>query len=141
MGTSEVTSLKEILMWKRPGMALLVLACGSLVYYHCVARNCSLVSLVCDVIMVFSCSLAILGMLFRHLNVWYEISHSEIFLRTISHLYFLDFFVSIKAVNMGLVLGFQRNQCFTKGDGPLTITFFAIDPRGIQKGNCFIDSI
>ncbi|KAJ7515879.1 hypothetical protein O6H91_22G032700 [Diphasiastrum complanatum] len=69
MGSAGITSLKEIVLWRRPGMALLVLACGSLVYYHCTARNCSLVSLVCDVIIVFICSLAILGMLFRHLNV------------------------------------------------------------------------
>ncbi|XP_075492931.1 reticulon-like protein B22 [Primulina tabacum] len=42
---------------------------GTLVYYHCAYRNSSIVSLFADVFIVLLCSLAILGLLFRHMNV------------------------------------------------------------------------
>ncbi|KAK1317967.1 Reticulon-like protein B22 [Acorus calamus] len=48
---------------------MVVLVCGSLVYYHCAYRESSLLSLVSDVLIVLLCSLAILGMLFRQLNI------------------------------------------------------------------------
>ncbi|XP_022952033.1 reticulon-like protein B23 isoform X2 [Cucurbita pepo subsp. pepo] len=51
------------------GKPLVALICGSLVYYHCAYRNSSLLSLVADVFIVLLCSLAILGLLFRHMNV------------------------------------------------------------------------
>ncbi|XP_030465247.1 reticulon-like protein B22 [Syzygium oleosum] len=51
------------------GKPLIVLVCGSLVYYHCAYRNSSLVSLLSDVLIVLLCSLAILGLLFRQLNI------------------------------------------------------------------------
>ncbi|XP_010263249.1 PREDICTED: reticulon-like protein B22 [Nelumbo nucifera] len=51
------------------GKPLVLLICGTLVYYHCVYRNSSLVSLVSDVFIVLLCSLAILGMLFRQMNI------------------------------------------------------------------------
>ncbi|KAK6915203.1 Reticulon [Dillenia turbinata] len=51
------------------GRAMIVLVCGSLVYYHCAYRNASLVSLISDVLIVLLCSLAILGMLFRQMNI------------------------------------------------------------------------
>ncbi|KAK1269045.1 Reticulon-like protein B22 [Acorus gramineus] len=51
------------------GKAMVVLVCGSLVYYHCAYRESSLLSLVSDVLIVLLCSLAILGMLFRQLNI------------------------------------------------------------------------
>ncbi|CAM8934509.1 hypothetical protein QQ045_013835 [Rhodiola kirilowii] len=51
------------------GKPLILLVCGSLVYYHCAFRNSSLLSLVSDVLIVLLCSLAILGLLFRQLNV------------------------------------------------------------------------
>ncbi|KAK4479232.1 hypothetical protein RD792_014743 [Penstemon davidsonii] len=49
--------------------ALMGIISGSLVYYHCAYRNSSVVSLVADVLIVLLCSLAILGLLFRHMNV------------------------------------------------------------------------
>ncbi|KAL3825002.1 hypothetical protein ACJIZ3_021031 [Penstemon smallii] len=49
--------------------ALMGIVSGSLVYYHCAYRNSSVVSLVADVLIVLLCSLAILGLLFRHMNV------------------------------------------------------------------------
>ncbi|KAK9923963.1 hypothetical protein M0R45_032357 [Rubus argutus] len=51
------------------GKPVIVLICGSLVYYHCAHRNSSLVSLVSDVLIVLLCSLAILGLLFRQMNI------------------------------------------------------------------------
>ncbi|KAF3432328.1 hypothetical protein FNV43_RR27068 [Rhamnella rubrinervis] len=51
------------------GRPVIVLICGTLVYYHCAYRNASLVSLVSDVFIVLLCSLAILGLLFRQMNI------------------------------------------------------------------------
>ncbi|KAL5974187.1 Reticulon-like protein B22 [Asimina triloba] len=51
------------------GKPLVLLICGTLVYYHCEYRNSSVVSLVSDVFIVLLCSLAILGMLFRQMNI------------------------------------------------------------------------
>ncbi|CAK9146117.1 unnamed protein product [Ilex paraguariensis] len=45
------------------------MVCGTLVYYHCAYGNSSLVSLVSDVFIVILCSLAILGLLFRQMNI------------------------------------------------------------------------
>ncbi|XP_024522526.1 reticulon-like protein B23 isoform X2 [Selaginella moellendorffii] len=66
---AEISPLRSLLLWKRPGLSALVLACGSLLYYHCTARNCSLVSLTCDVVIVLVSSLAILGLAFRNFNI------------------------------------------------------------------------
>jgi hypothetical protein len=54
---------------RKPGMPLVLLICGSLVYYHCAICNSSMVSLLCDVLIVLLCSFAVLGMLFRQMNV------------------------------------------------------------------------
>lgn len=54
------------------GKASIVMICGSLVYYHCAYRNSSIVSLVSDVFIVLLCSLAILGLLFRHIKIEYD---------------------------------------------------------------------
>ncbi|KAH0449973.1 hypothetical protein IEQ34_020665 [Dendrobium chrysotoxum] len=51
------------------GRPAVVLLCGSLVYYHCAYRDSSLLSLFSDVLIVLLCSLAILGMLFRQMNI------------------------------------------------------------------------
>jgi len=51
------------------GKPLIVLISGTLVYYHCAYRKASLLSLVSDVLIVLICSLAILGLLFRQLNI------------------------------------------------------------------------
>lgn len=70
------------------GRALIVLVCGSLVYYHCAYRQASLVSLVSDVLIVLLCSLAILGLLFRQLNISYVFSFKTVLL-SFSHLLIL----------------------------------------------------
>ncbi|XP_058068393.1 reticulon-like protein B23 isoform X1 [Magnolia sinica] len=51
------------------GRPVVLLICGTLVYYHCAYRKSSLLSLVSDVFIVLLCSLAILGMLFRQMNI------------------------------------------------------------------------
>ncbi|WOL05506.1 reticulon-like protein B23 isoform X5 [Canna indica] len=51
------------------GRPAVLLVCGSLVYYHCAYRGSSLLSLVSDVLLVLLCSLAILGALFRQMNI------------------------------------------------------------------------
>ncbi|XP_021681634.1 reticulon-like protein B22 isoform X4 [Hevea brasiliensis] len=51
------------------GKPMVGLICGTLVYYHCAYRNASLLSLVSDVLIVLLCSLAILGLLFRQMNI------------------------------------------------------------------------
>ncbi|KAK8955022.1 Reticulon-like protein B22 [Platanthera zijinensis] len=51
------------------GRPAVVLICASLVYYHCAYRDSSLLSLISDVLIVLICSLAILGMLFRQMNI------------------------------------------------------------------------
>ncbi|CAD5317597.1 unnamed protein product [Arabidopsis thaliana] len=51
------------------GKAMGLLISGTLVYYHCAYRNATLLSLFSDVFIVLLCSLAILGLLFRQLNV------------------------------------------------------------------------
>ncbi|THU55511.1 hypothetical protein C4D60_Mb11t07350 [Musa balbisiana] len=51
------------------GRPAVLLVCGTLVYYHCAYRGSSLLSLVSDVLIVLLCSLAILGMLFRQMNI------------------------------------------------------------------------
>eukprot|EP00249_Psilotum_nudum_P017949 c26566_g1_i4 orf=658-1167(-) len=58
-----------VLSTHKSGMRMVVLACGTLVYYHCAFRDRSLVTLVSDCLIVLMCSLAVLGMLFRHCNV------------------------------------------------------------------------
>ncbi|XP_042007224.1 reticulon-like protein B23 isoform X1 [Salvia splendens] len=49
--------------------AAMGLMSGTLVYYHCAYRQSSVVSLMADVLIVLLCSLAILGLLFRHMNI------------------------------------------------------------------------
>ncbi|TYJ33710.1 hypothetical protein E1A91_A05G121700v1 [Gossypium mustelinum] len=51
------------------GKALGLLICGTLVYYHCAYRNSTILSLFSDVLIVLLCSLAILGLLFRQMNI------------------------------------------------------------------------
>lgn len=51
------------------GKTVIGLICGSLVYYHCAYRNSSFLSLLSDVFIVLLCSLAILGLLFRQINI------------------------------------------------------------------------
>uniref|UniRef100_A0A0D6QXI0 Reticulon domain-containing protein n=1 Tax=Araucaria cunninghamii TaxID=56994 RepID=A0A0D6QXI0_ARACU len=53
----------------KPGIPIILLLCGTLVYYHCAVLHTSVVSLACDVLVVLLCSAAVLGMMFRHLNV------------------------------------------------------------------------
>ncbi|GAA0138831.1 hypothetical protein LIER_00501 [Lithospermum erythrorhizon] len=79
METSETTNVnnsgrgrevkRERVGKKHNQKALMMLICGSLVYYHCAYRNSSLVSLISDVFIVLLCSLAILGLLFRQMNI------------------------------------------------------------------------
>lgn len=59
----------DICMWRRPEMAALVLACGTLVYYHCGYRNLNLLALLADVLFVMAWSLAVLGLIFRSFNL------------------------------------------------------------------------
>ncbi|XP_021761951.1 reticulon-like protein B23 [Chenopodium quinoa] len=51
------------------GKAIVLLISGTLIYYHCCFRNSSFLSLLSDVFLVILCSLAILGLLFRHFNI------------------------------------------------------------------------
>ncbi|KAK3004326.1 hypothetical protein RJ639_018550 [Escallonia herrerae] len=51
------------------GKPLIVMVCGTLVYYHCAYRNSTLLSLISDVFIVLLCSLSILGLLFRQMNI------------------------------------------------------------------------
>lgn len=53
----------------RLGIGVVLLICGTLVYYHCIIRSYPFVSLVADVLIVLLCSLSILGLLFRYGNV------------------------------------------------------------------------
>ncbi|KAM0020339.1 putative reticulon-like protein B22/B23 [Helianthus debilis subsp. tardiflorus] len=48
---------------------LIIMTCASLVYYHCAYRNSTIISLMSDVFIVLLCSLAILGLLFRQMNI------------------------------------------------------------------------
>ncbi|RVW42793.1 Reticulon-like protein B23 [Vitis vinifera] len=43
------------------GKPVIVMICGTLIYYHCAYRNSTLLTLVSDVLIVLLCSLAILG--------------------------------------------------------------------------------
>ncbi|GLJ37347.1 hypothetical protein SUGI_0757750 [Cryptomeria japonica] len=54
---------------RKPGITLVLMACGTLVYYHCAILQTTLVSLICDVLLVILCSFAVLGLMFRHLTV------------------------------------------------------------------------
>ncbi|XP_024019318.1 reticulon-like protein B22 [Morus notabilis] len=51
------------------GKPVIMAICGTLVYYHCAYREVSLLSLFSDVFIVILCSLAILGLLFRQINI------------------------------------------------------------------------
>ncbi|XP_074287970.1 reticulon-like protein B23 [Silene latifolia] len=51
------------------GKAMVMFVSGTLIYYHCSFRNSSFLSLLSDVFLVILSSLAILGLLFRHLNI------------------------------------------------------------------------
>ncbi|KAL8242775.1 hypothetical protein R6Q59_013077 [Mikania micrantha] len=51
------------------GKPLIVVMCATLIYYHCAFRNSSIISLTSDVFIVLLCSLAILGLLFRQMNI------------------------------------------------------------------------
>ncbi|KAI3803280.1 hypothetical protein L1987_31430 [Smallanthus sonchifolius] len=59
--------LRSVVIGK--GKPLIVAMCATLVYYHCAYRNSSIVSLLSDVFIVLLCSLAILGLLFRQMNI------------------------------------------------------------------------
>ncbi|KAK7381483.1 hypothetical protein VNO80_00026 [Phaseolus coccineus] len=52
-----------------PGKATFALVIGTLVYYHCAYQNSSFVSLLADVFIVLICSLAIVGLLSRQMNI------------------------------------------------------------------------
>ena len=58
------------------GKPVIVMICGTLIYYHCAYRNSTLLTLVSDVLIVLLCSLAILGLLFRQINISYSLSLS-----------------------------------------------------------------
>ncbi|KAL8541020.1 hypothetical protein ACS0TY_002344 [Phlomoides rotata] len=60
----KVSSAKMVLIG-----AVMTMISGTLVYYHCAYRESSVVSLLADVFIVLLCSLAILGLLFRHMNI------------------------------------------------------------------------
>jgi hypothetical protein len=66
---NEMSAGCDVIMWRRPAMAVLVLACGTLIYYHCAVRNRNIVALISDVLFVISWSLALLGLIFRFLNL------------------------------------------------------------------------
>ncbi|KAK1402655.1 Reticulon domain-containing protein [Heracleum sosnowskyi] len=51
------------------GKTIIGMICGTLVYYHCAYRNSTFLSLLSDVFIVLLCSLAILGLLFRQINI------------------------------------------------------------------------
>ncbi|XP_062110910.1 reticulon-like protein B22 [Humulus lupulus] len=51
------------------GRPVILLICGTLVYYHCAYRDSSLLTLFSDVLIVLLCSLAILGLLFRQIKI------------------------------------------------------------------------
>lgn len=59
----------EVVMRKRPVLALLLLACGTLVWYYCGPLQRNAVSLFSDVLLTFVCSLGLLGVLCRHLRL------------------------------------------------------------------------
>eukprot|EP00897_Mesotaenium_endlicherianum_P000743 jgi/Mesen1/1066/ME000123S00238 len=58
----------DVLLWRRPVTAVMVLATGTLVYYHCTALNRSIVALVADVLLVLACAGGAIGVLSRHLD-------------------------------------------------------------------------
>ncbi|KAM3308311.1 Reticulon-like protein B22 [Capsicum baccatum] len=66
--TSTTNSMRKNKGVRGP-VPLLLIICGTLVYYHCVYRNTSIISLVSDVFIVILCSLAIFGILFRQMNI------------------------------------------------------------------------
>lgn len=66
--TSRTNSMRKNKGVRGPVPFLLII-CGTLVYYHCVYRNTSIISLVSDVFIVILCSLAIFGILFRQMNI------------------------------------------------------------------------
>ncbi|CAM6098393.1 unnamed protein product [Calypogeia fissa] len=59
----------EVVMWKRPVLALLLLGSGTLVWYYCGPLQRSALSLMCDVLLTFVCSLGLLGVICRHLHL------------------------------------------------------------------------
>ncbi|EEF48716.1 reticulon-like protein B23 [Ricinus communis] len=61
--------MEEVNKKNEMGKAIIGMVCGTLVYYHCAYRNASLLSLLSDVLIVLLCSLAILGLLFRQMNI------------------------------------------------------------------------
>ncbi|KAL9996891.1 putative reticulon-like protein B22/B23 [Helianthus debilis subsp. tardiflorus] len=70
LGTTKkkkVNTKKELESGK--GKPLIIMTCASLVYYHCAYRNSTIISLMSDVFIVLLCSLAILGLLFRQMNI------------------------------------------------------------------------
>ncbi|KAJ0724638.1 putative reticulon-like protein B22/B23 [Helianthus annuus] len=70
LGTTKkkkVNTKKELESGK--GKPLIIMMCASLVYYHCAYRNSTIISLMSDVFIVLLCSLAILGLLFRQMNI------------------------------------------------------------------------
>ncbi|KAG0454566.1 hypothetical protein HPP92_023858 [Vanilla planifolia] len=73
---AEAAAEDRKLEFSRPAV---VLVCGSLVYYHCAYRESSLLSLIADVLIVLLCSLAILGMLFRQMNISYALAYLPLF--------------------------------------------------------------
>nr|GMD88250.1 reticulon-like protein B22 [Ipomoea batatas] len=66
----------------RNGKPVIVMICGSLVYYHCAYQKSSFVSLISDVFIVLLYSLAILDLLFRQMNIPY-VSNSMLLSRFI----------------------------------------------------------
>lgn len=73
----EVVAEMESKCRSEVGKPLGVAICGTLVYYHCAYKNSSILSLLSDVLIVLLCSLAILGLLFRQMNISYVLLFSS----------------------------------------------------------------
>lgn len=76
----------DVLLWRKPATAILVLTAGTAAYFHCHVLNRSAVALAADSLLVLTCAGGILGFLSRHLNyrvpidpLSFELSEESVF--------------------------------------------------------------
>eukprot|EP00850_Spirogloea_muscicola_P007681 SM000039S14511 [mRNA] locus=s39:473479:474798:+ [translate_table: standard] len=75
---SNLRPVDVVNLWRQPGAAALVLVVSSLIYWHCMAANRTIVSLIADMLLVIVCAIGILRLLCRHLKISISTSPFEV---------------------------------------------------------------
>lgn len=103
MASSTTNACGEVIMWKKPWSASLVLLCGTFIYHQCTVRNLSIVTLICNVLLVFFLLVGSLGIYFRRRNerLPVDLSKFEVSSETANHV--VAFFANTVGATEGVL--------------------------------------